>query len=189
MTDATAPDVGAAPKGGFLKKLIRTILFAAVLGGGGFAAGMYMTGAPLSPSEEVLRMIEQDMVDAEAEGAEGPQKVAKDIPETASFQTSYYEFPDTLTTNLAGGKRYLQVAVGVSTQYDAKVVENIEAHSMALRSDMLAVLSAFSEDDVKGVEGRARLAEALKTSLNDRLMALEGFGGIEDVFFPSFMLQ
>ncbi|MBA4349622.1 MAG: flagellar basal body protein FliL, partial [Rhodobacter sp.] len=37
--------------------------------------------------------------------------------------------------------------------------------------------------------GRKRLADALKDAVNERLKTLEGFGGVEDVFFPSFMMQ
>jgi flagellar FliL protein len=60
---------------------------------------------------------------------------------------------------------------------------------MALRSDMLAVISGFTEAEVEGAEGRARLAAALRDAINARLEALEGFGGVEDVFFPSFVMQ
>ena len=77
----------------------------------------------------------------------------------------------------------------MSTQYDQTVIDNIVAHEMALRSDMLAVLSGFSENDIQGVEGREALAAALRDAINKRLEALEGFGGVESVFFPTFMLQ
>ena len=56
-------------------------------------------------------------------------------------------------------------------------------------SDMLAVISTFTEEDLAGTEGRAKLSEALKAAINKRLEKAEGFGGVEDVFFPSFVLQ
>lgn len=191
MADASVPEVDGRKKGGFLKKLIRTVLMIAILGGGGFGAGMYYSGGALAPSQEVLRLIELDEAKAaaEAEAEGGPKKVPKDKPETPTFKTSYYEFPDDLTTNLKDSRRFLQLGVGVSTQYDAEVIANIEAHAMALRSDMLAVISSFREEEVDGTAGRDKLSAALKEAINKRLESLEGFGGIEGVFFPTFILQ
>lgn len=39
------------------------------------------------------------------------------------------------------------------------------------------------------MDGRDKLAAAMKDAVNKRLEELEGFGGIENVFFPSFVLQ
>jgi len=38
-------------------------------------------------------------------------------------------------------------------------------------------------------DGRERMAAALRDAINERLEAIEGFGGVEGVFFPSFVLQ
>jgi len=187
MSDATLPDLDGRPKGGFFKKLIVWLLATVVLSGIGFGAGLYYAGDPLSPSQEVLRLIEKDA--AEEEEAEGPLRVPRELPQTEQFETSYYEFPDALTTNLKGSRRFLQVGVGLSTQYDATVIENVERHTMALRSDMLAVMSSFTEEEVEAEGGRDRLSNDLKDAINSRLVSLEGFGGIEDVFFRTFVLQ
>lgn len=186
MADASLPDLGTKPKGGFVKKAGLLVVMAAVLGGGGFGAGMYFAGDPLAPSDQVLRLLEQD---SSATPAPGAQRVPRPVPETAQFQTSYYAFAETLTTNLKDSRRFLQVGVGLSTQYDASVITNVETHVMALRSDMLAVISGFREEDITGEAGRKRLAESLMAAINARLTALEGFGGVEDVFFSSFVLQ
>lgn len=50
-------------------------------------------------------------------------------------------------------------------------------------------MSSFSEEDVTGQIGRDALAVALKDTMNARLEDLEGFGGIEGVYFPSFVMQ
>lgn len=190
MTDATLPDIEGRPKGGFLKKALFMLIFAAVLGGGGFGAGLYFAGEQLSPSQEVLRLIEQNNAEAEAqEGTDGPKRIPKELPEKPVFETSYYEFPDPLTTNLKDSRRFVQIGIGLSTQYDATVIANVEKHAMALRSDMLAVLSGFTEQDMEGKAGRDRLAEELRVAINERLETLEGFGGIENIFFPSYVLQ
>jgi flagellar FliL protein len=54
---------------------------------------------------------------------------------------------------------------------------------------MLAVISGFTESDVAGLEGREALADALRDAINRRLEELEGFGGVEDVFFATFVMQ
>ncbi len=189
MSDAALPDLDGRPKGGFFKKLITWLLATIVLAGAGFGAGFYYADAPLSPSQEVLRLIEKNAADAAAEEETGPMRVPREMPQTEQFETSYYEFPDALTTNLKGSRRFLQVGVGLSTQYDATVIANVERHAMALRSDMLGVMSGFTEEEVEAEGGRDQLSTRLKDAINARLLELEGFGGIEDVFFRTFVLQ
>ena len=103
--------------------------------------------------------------------------------------TTYYEFSGTFTTNLRESRKFLQVGVGVSTQYDDAVMANVESHQLALRSEILGTMSEFSEEGIEGKKGRDELADEIKESLNTKLMELEGFGGIEYVHFTSFMLQ
>ncbi|MFD0857499.1 flagellar basal body-associated FliL family protein [Roseovarius aquimarinus] len=189
MSDSSAPDVEGRRKGGAIKKILVWVLVAAILGGGGFGAGLYFAGGRLSPSEEVLRLLEKETAESIASGDGTPQRVARELPEEQQFETRYYEFPDPMTTNLRGTRQFLQVGVGVSTQYDETVIKHVETHAMALRSDMLAVISGFSEEEVQGTGGRDALAEAIKAAINTRLEALEGFGGIDGVFFPSFVMQ
>ena len=186
--------VDPAMKPGKIKKLfglLGKLIVAAVLIGGGFAGGYVYFAKPFSPTQDMLRLIEPEAA-AQADAAAGdapPEKVVKEMPETDLFVTSYFTFPDPLTSNLMNSKTFLQVQVGVSTQYDAQVITNVETHKLALQSDMLAVMATFTAEDLAGTAGRKRLADALKDAVNERLQSLEGFGGVEDVFFPSFMMQ
>lgn len=187
MTDATA----APPrrKRGILR-LILLMLAAAALTGGGFAGGVFWSGTRLSPSEEVLRLIERSSLaagTATADPAHEKTPAAADGAE--AFETRYYEFPDPLTTNLKGSRKFLQVGIGLSTQYDETVIANVEKHALAIRSDMLAVLGNATEDSLAGKDGRDQLAQQLRDAINARLETLENFGGVEGVFFPSFVLQ
>ena len=180
--------------GGLIKKL-------AIFGGGGLlliavglGAGFLIFGsAQPDPSEEIEEIIERKMQEREAAEEESdnstPQKMSKDTPEEEVFETIYHEFPGTFTTNLAGSRKMLQVGVGVSTQYDDTVMMNVESHQLALRSVILGVISDFTEDDVKGANGRDKLAGALRDGINGKLEALENFGGVEEVHFTSFVLQ
>ena len=113
----------------------------------------------------------------------------KILPEEEIFATTYYEFPGNFTTNLKGSRKFLQISVGVSTQYDETVMMNVESHQLAMRSEILGVISEFSPDDISGREGKQKLADALKNGINSILEKLEGFGGVENVHFTSFVLQ
>ena len=117
------------------------------------------------------------------------QKQFKDTPSTETFVTSYYTFPDNFTTNLKGSKAFLQISVGVSTQYDETVMENVELHQLALRSEILGAVSEFAVEEIEGKTGRDDLSARIKDAINVKLEELEGFGGVEGVFFTSFVLQ
>ncbi|CUH68485.1 flagellar basal body-associated protein FliL [Thalassovita gelatinovora] len=176
-------------KGGILKTLFQLIV-ACGLASGGFVAGQFFAQSTMSPADEVLRLIEETGSDNVHDSAGNtPQKVPRDLPDAPVFETQYYEFPEPLTTNLKGSARFLQLGIGLSTQYDEAVLRNVQTHRMALRSDMLAVISSFTEEDVEGTAGRDALSVALRDAINNRLERLEGFGGIEGVFFPVFVMQ
>jgi flagellar FliL protein len=145
--------------------------------------------------EELQEMIERSVEDnlderqAEEEANADPSKVSKDTPEEETFETIYYEFAGTFTTNLANSRKMLQLGLAVSTQYDDTVMVNVEAHELGLRSVILERVGNFSEDDIKGEEGRRMLATSIKDALNAELEALEDFGGVEKVHFTSLVLQ
>jgi len=171
------------------------------IGGGLLTVGVVAGYFVFSPAgdviekEELEQMIERSIVEreeakaAEETAAAGPEKVSKDAPEEKKFETIYYEFAGTFTTNLQGSRKMLQVGIAVSTQYDNSVMESIEAHEIGLRSLVIEHIGNYSEEDVKGEAGKRKLAESLKTALNQELEALKEFGGIEKVHFTSFVLQ
>ena len=50
-------------------------------------------------------------------------------------------------------------------------------------------MSEFSSEDIAGKEGKNNLAESLRDGINEVLVKVEGFGGIENVHFTSFVVQ
>ena len=182
------------------KGLILRILIFAVAGlvliGAGLGGGYIIFGSSQpDPSDEIEAIIEKKMAEADAERAAeeeaalSNEKVVKETPDIETFVTTYFEFPGNFTTNLRASRKFLQVGLGVSTQYDDEVITNVEDHQLALRSEILNVMSEFSEEDIQGKEGREALARALADGVNAKLMQLEDFGGIEEVHFTSFVLQ
>ena len=184
-------------KRGGLIKIIAMVLGGLLLVGAGVGAGYVLFGSQApSPSEEIEDIIDKKMAEAEAEkmaaeeaAIEGADKVAKEKPLIETFVTTYFEFPGTFTTNLKNSRKFLQLGLGVSTQYDESVMANVEAHQLALRSEILNVMSEFSEEDIQGKAGREALGRALAEGINEKLVLLEDFGGIEEVHFTSFVLQ
>lgn len=163
-------------------------------------------GNSTDPSAEIEQIIERQekatKPDSEEEASEEeasveeelgedgqPKKKVKDVPATETFDTTYYEFTGNLTTNLRDSRKFLQIGVAVSTQYDDQVMANVDSHQAALRSEILIVMSEFNETDIQGREGKKKLADAIRDGINMKLEELEGFGGVEHVLFTSFVLQ
>ena len=173
----------------------------------GLALGFFLFSSPAAdPSAEVDEIIEKNSPEEAGEDEEclnpveneetgeveckgDPERVALDTPENQVFLTTYYEFPGSFTTNLMNSRKFLQISVGVSTQYDDRVMANVEAHELALRSEILGTMSEFTEESIQGKAGRQALAASLQAAINTKLEALENFGGIDEVHFTSFVLQ
>ena len=183
-------------KKGYILRILIFVIAGLVLIGAGLGGGYILFGSNQpDPSEEIEAIIEKKMAEADAErlaeeeAALSNEKVVKETPDIETFVTTYFEFPGTFTTNLRSSRKFLQVGLGVSTQYDDEVITNVEDHQLALRSEILNVMSEFTEEDVQGKQGREALARALADGVNAKLMQLEDFGGIEEVHFTSFVLQ
>ena len=144
----------------------------------------------LDASNEEETEIEMECTE-NADGEEEcvPKKKVKKIDVEEKFLTTYYEFPGNFTTNLRESKKFLQVTVGVSTQYDEEVMVNVESHQLAMRGIILGVMSEYSDLDVAGRDGKQALADSIRDALNEFLIDKEGFGGVEGIHFTSFVIQ
>lgn len=185
------------------KSGVGKILIFAVVGlvmmGAGLGVGYFMFGtATNSPEQIAAQIIEKnkgpipEVAEEETEEtADGrqPEKVTKDSLKNEVFETLYYELPGNLTTNLKDSRRFLQIGVGLSTQYDEAILENVESNLPAIRAAILATLSDYGEEDVVGREARTALSDDLKATINATLEELEGFGGVEGVLLTSFVMQ
>ena len=202
-------------KGGIIKIAIFVVAGLVLLGVGlGIGALIFGGGSDPDPSAEVSEILEgknpekekespeenenaeeESEVELECvENADGeeecvPKKKVKKVNVEEKFLTTYYEFPGNFTTNLRDSKKFLQITVGVSTQYDEEVMINVESHQLALRGIILGVMSEYSEQDVAGRDGKQGLADAVRDALNVFLEDKEGFGGVEGIHFTSFVLQ
>jgi flagellar FliL protein len=196
MTDVAieAPaEAGAKQKkkGGRKKKLILLLLVVLLGGGGGYYA---MYGMPGSHGGNA----------ADEEHVEGPQLVVRDgmtasaaartaarqgRPDPRVFKTTYIPLEGNFTSNLRGGDAFVQVGLGLSTFYDDHVKENVERNMMAIRSAIILTLSEADPVEIRALSGKEALKNALKDAINRVLTNREGFGGIDDVYFTSFVTQ
>ena len=199
-----ADEVEEEPKKSGLVKIIIFIVAGILLIAVGLGIGYFVFGGDPEPdpSTEVNQIIEgknnkakeieknKEDEEGEVEGEDGLiKKNVKVVPEVDSYETTYFEFPGDFTTNLKGSRKFLQVSVGVSTQYDEKVMEVVDSHQLALRSEILSTVSDFTEEDISGSDGKKKLSDRLMGVLNKKLETLNEIPGIEDVYFTAFILQ
>jgi flagellar FliL protein len=134
-----------------------------------------------------------DELEKEAEAAhnatpEGPSRVKKEA-ESTRFENTYLEIDKEFMTNITNSKKIMVVKVAVMTHYDSRVFDNVKKHEFAIRSAVLDVMRQSTEADVAKPDFRSELAAKIKVVMNEMLMKYEDFGGIEDVFFTSFVMQ
>lgn len=201
MSDAAEPK--PKKKGGKLKKLLLIGGGAILLLGGGVGAGLYASGAGLAgagaePAHEdpnkpklVLKEGAEDHAgDDHGKSAKGKHSGSEEAPiDATKYQASYYPIEDSFTSNLRDSDGFVQLGIGVSTFYDQRVIENLKKNEMPVRSAVLMTLADQDAFVITTAEGKKLLQKALKDSINDVLKSREGFGGVNDVYFTSFIIQ
>ena len=183
-------EAAAAPKkkGGKMKKIILFVVLPLALIGGGIGAGVVAAGkfgGHAGPKEDPNR---PKLV--LKEGETGPVDLAPgQKPNPEIYKSTYVPMDQAFTSNLKDTDGYLQLGIGVSTFYDQKVTDHLKDNEMAVRSAVLEVLAQQSAEMLNTPQGKAALRSELKTAINNVLQAREGFGGVDDVYFTSFIIQ
>ena len=121
--------------------------------------------------------------------ADGPPKLNKKSPDSPRFEYTYHQLKRDFLSNLMSSKKVMSIQISIMTRYDERVFENVDKHEAALRSVILDVLRQTTEADLVRPEFRKDLAIKLRDAINSLLEKLEDFGGIEEVFFTSFVIQ
>ena len=62
-------------------------------------------------------------------------------------------------------------------------MENVDSHQLALRSEMLSVLSDFSVEQLQDKEGRQSFLDQLRDAMNAKLEELEGLVALRGSFY------
>ncbi len=161
------------------------VLMVGVMFGTLFFSGYFEKKAELAAQDK----LEELEAAASKAKIEAPSKIKKEAPEATRFEKNYLQLDKELMTNITGSKKVMVVQVALMTHYDSRVFDNVKKHEFALRSAMLDVMRQTTEADVSKPDFRKDLAAKLKDVLNELLEKFEDFGGVEDVFFTSFVMQ
>jgi flagellar FliL protein len=163
------------------------VLIMSVMFGTLYFSGFFEHKSEAAAHEKVDEL-EKAAEDAHNATPEGPSKVKKEA-EATRFENTYLEIDKEFMTNITSSKKIMVVKVAVMTHYDSRVFDNVKKHEFAIRSAVLDVMRQSTEADVAKQDFRVELAAKIKVVMNDMLMKYEDFGGIEDVFFTSFVMQ
>ena len=201
-----AADTAAPKKKSKLGKILMLVVGLAVLVGGGVAGGLYFGKAGAAEADHGPKLVPKSEQKRGAGGEEGghggaggggeaeghPKVEGKATPEGQGgdkFASNYYSMEKDFTSNLKDSVHFIQVGVAVSTPYDDTVIEHLKTNDIAVRSAVLMTLGDTTEDEVFTSDGKALLAKRLTAAINATLKQKEGFGGISNTYFTSFVVQ
>ena len=176
--------------------LVKIIIFAVVgiLVLAGVVVGtMFVTGffdrKDTHVMEARLAELEAQASAAKAASDAIPQKVTKESPELTRFENSYMDLEKPLVSNMMNSRKVMQVNISIMTHYDERVFKNVKKHEVALRSVALDVMRQQTDGELNTPEFRKDRANKIRDAMNKTLEKYEDFGGIEEIFFSSFVVQ
>ncbi|HEX4846951.1 MAG TPA: flagellar basal body-associated FliL family protein [Novosphingobium sp.] len=181
-------------KGFLIKGLVGLILIAA---GGGGTFALVQAGMLGDHAEEKKEADHPKLVKKGEEDPYAPKTEAKEgegLPEVegeggSEYRTSYYNFTEDFTSNLRNSSALVQISLACSTRRDGRVLMWLKKHELAIRSEILVVLADTPEEDAFTPDGKQRLQKRMTDAINKVLTKTEGFGGVDQVYFKSYLVQ
>lgn len=175
-------------------KIILISVVAIVLLVGTVVGTLFVTGffdnKDQAAAEAQLKALEEEAASANSPASSsGPKKVTKDSPQLTRFENHYMELEKDMLANLTNSRKVIQVQLAIMTHYDNRVFKNVTKHEFALRSAALDVMRQTTEAELGEADFRKNLAEKIRTEMNAVLERFEDFGGIEEIYFTSFVVQ
>ena len=209
MSDTKETPDAAPKKKGKMKTILIGGVALLVLVGGGVGAGVYASSAGLigggghaaEADDGKPKLVPKSEQKHATEGGEGGGHGGEDAaPENHGmkppagqggdkYASTYYPLEKDFTSNLQDSVHFVQVGVAVSTPYDDTVITNLKTNDIAVRSAILMALGDTTEEQVMSSDGKRQLQVRLAKAINDTLKQKEGFGGIGNVYFTSFVVQ
>lgn len=197
---ATEEEPVKKSKSGLIKIILGVVallvLIAATMVGTLFAVGFFKPKPPTLTAEERIQLGLESA--PAAVGKDGKPELDKDgkpvlqakkSPDTQKFDFTYHQMEREFLVNLMGSKKVMSLQVAAMTRYDKRVVDNLKKHEFALRSVMMDVLRQTTEAELAKPEFRVDLGRKLRDAMNTKLESFEDFGGVEEIFFTSFIVQ
>lgn len=201
MADKTeeAPQNTGKKKGKMGKIVVLGVGFL-VLAGGGVGAGLYAAssgmigGGAADAEKEGPKLVPKDEQkrgggEPGKEGEGGGEQRGASGEGGDKYASNYYAMEKEFTSNLRESVHFVQMGLAVSTPYDETVIDNLKTNDIAIRSAILMTLGDTTEDQVFSSNGKKQLQKRLTDSINATLKQKEGFGGISNTYFTSFVVQ
>ena len=198
MTETTEAEAKPKKKGKSL--LFKAVIAVVLIGGGGggtFAlvqSGMIGAGegGKKEKAADVPKLVkkgEEDPYAPKTEAKEGEGAPEVEGEGGSAYRTSYYNFTEDFTSNLKNSSALVQISLACSTRRDGRVLIWLKKHELAIRSAILVVLADTPEEDAFTPDGKQRLQQRMAAAINQVLTKTEGFGGVDEVYFKSFLVQ
>ena len=194
MAEVLETIIDSPPKGRRIKRTITALLLLVTLSGGGAVAGYFAAGAiHVDPdAEEELnkpKLVSKDggSITTTLADLAGEKRTPKYTE--SKLQATYYPIEEPFTSNLKNSNNFAQLSISVATYYDERVLENIREHETAIRSAILLTLAEQEIDALSTHNGKQMLQQLLTDAINKVLDEKTGFGGINNVYFTSFVVQ
>ena len=199
---ATEEEPVKKSKSGLIKIILGVVallvLIAGTMVGTLFVAGFFKPKPPTLTAEERIQLGLESAPAAGKDGKDGKPELDKDgkpvlqakkSPDAQKFNFTYHQMDREFLVNLTGSKKVMSLQVAAMTRYDQRVVDNLKKHEFALRSVMMDVLRQTTEAELAKPEFRVDLGRKLRDAMNTKLESFEDFGGVEEIFFTSFLVQ
>ncbi|QTD56476.1 flagellar basal body-associated FliL family protein [Parasphingorhabdus cellanae] len=190
MADAIGKRLNNPAASGRFQKTILGTLFAILLGIGAMAAGYFMAiggVAQRGNAKPELVSKGEGNIAMSLSDLKGDKRTPS-FTESA-FKATYYPIDGAFTSNLKNSNNFVQLSISIATYYDERVVENIKQHETAIRSTILMTLAEQEAAALSTHQGKEKLQGVLTNAINKMLKEKTGFGGINNVYFTSFVVQ
>ncbi len=191
MADTIEKKLGKPVGDRRIGKAVMGTLFVVLLGSGGMAVGYLLAngGAGRQQGVEKPELVAKD--DGKIAVTLSDLKGDKRTPNfsESAFKATYYPIDGPFTSNLKNSNNFAQLSISIATYYDERVLENIKEHETAIRSAILMTLAEQESATLSTHQGKEMLQGLLTSSINKVLEEKTGFGGVNNVYFTSFVVQ
>ena len=174
-SDAKDEKESKEEKGGSAMKIVIIVVLSVVLAGGSAGAALYFSGV-FDKKEEVAR---NETHGDDASAANAARSRALYIPLDPPFVVN-------LDDN--GTLRFMQINVSIMARRK-EVIEEIGANTPRIKNDLLMLFARQKYSELALVDERERLRQEALKLVQDVMQEISGTGGVEELFFTSFVVQ
>jgi flagellar protein FliL len=186
MSDTAA--VASPKKKGGIKKIAIIAVGGLLLLGGGAAAGIYASGIGLGGHKGPVEDPNQPKLVLKDGKQEAPPAPGTPV-DPSKYKATYYNIEQNFTSNLRDSDGFMQVSLGISTFYDSRVIDALKDNEIPVRSAILMTLADQDAFVITTPEGKKALQKQLTDAVNAVLKSKTGYGGVDNVYFTSFIIQ